>query len=77
MRLSFFAQAFWLREQGIDLPLLLEGDELHLQYARGSIPAFVVLDARGRHFGLGIGYHGDGSKRYLRSLVEGALVASP
>jgi len=67
----------FLREQGIDLPLLLEGDELHLQYARGSIPAFVVLDARGHHFGMGIGYHGDGSKRYLRSLAKEALAASP
>lgn len=64
-------QAF--KDLGIDVPLLLEGDEIHRDYAKGSLPAVVVLDREGRHYGVGLGYLGEGSREYLRTLVAGAL----
>lgn len=62
-----------LDELGIEVPLLLEGDEIHDAYAKGSLPAVVVLDREGRHYGVGLGYLGEGSREYLRTLVAGAL----
>ena len=55
--------------------ILLEGDTVHDRYALGSLPASVVIDPTGRHVGLTLGYFGEGSERYLRQLIEKALVA--
>ncbi len=61
------------REQGIAVPVLLEGDELHDRYAPGNLPAFVVIDPSGRHAGFGLGYFGERSERHARRLIERAL----
>jgi thiol-disulfide isomerase/thioredoxin len=62
-------------KHGLDLTILLEGDTVHDRYALGSLPASVVIDPTGRHVGLTLGYFGEGSERYLRQLIEKALVA--
>jgi hypothetical protein len=51
----------------------LPGDELHNQVARGSLPAFAVLDPEGNWVGAGTGYYGEGSERYMAQLIERAL----
>jgi thiol-disulfide isomerase/thioredoxin len=60
-------------EQGLELPILLDGDEVHDGYTRGNLPATVVIDAEGRHAGISLGYFGEGSERYLRTLILKAL----
>ena len=63
-------------EQGLELPILLDGDEIHDSYTRGNLPATVVIDAEGRHAGISLGYFGEGSERYLRALIEKAIEAA-
>lgn len=65
-------QAF-LSERGYTFDALLDGDELHDRIAPGSLPAFAVIDADGKWAGAGVGYFGDGSKRYLTQLIDRAL----
>jgi cytochrome c biogenesis protein CcmG/thiol:disulfide interchange protein DsbE len=67
--------AAFLAERGYTFDALLEGDDLHNQVARGSLPAFAVLDPAGNWVGAGTGYYGEGSERYMAQLIERALSA--
>ncbi len=60
-------------QQALEVPVLLDGDELHATYARGNLPAFVVIDREGRNAGFGLGYFGEASELHARSLIERAL----
>lgn len=55
--------------------VVLSGDELHGLLAPGNLPAVAVLDPKGRAFGVGLGFHGEGSRRHLEELIEEALEA--
>ena len=62
-------------QRGYSSELLLEGDEVHAFYARGSLPGNAVLDSEGKLVGVSIGYHGEGSERRLKALIDLALAA--
>ena len=63
----------FVAELGISLEVLLDGDEVHRQYAPGNLPALAVINPRGRVTGVTTGYLGEGSIRHIRSLIEQAL----
>ena len=66
----------FLERVGVSYPLLLGGDRVHDTYARGSIPAVVVLDGAGRHVGVAIGYLDELTESHLRELIREALATS-
>ena len=66
----------FVEENGISTDVVLNGDELHAFFAAGNLPALAVVDGMGRSQGVTVGFHGEGSERYVRDLIRGALAAS-
>lgn len=65
----------FMEERGLTYELLLAGEMVHESYARGSIPAFVVIGREGRVAAVAAGYFGEGSERYLRDTIARELAA--
>ena len=60
-------------ELDLSLEVLVKGDDVHRQFAPGNLPALAVIDPDGRVVGVTTGYHGDGTDRYIRALIDQAL----
>ena len=65
----------FIEELALDVDVVLAGDELHSFFAAGNLPALAVVDAEGLAAGVTVGFHGEGSERYVRRLIEAALAA--
>ena len=63
----------FLEQRGYTFDAVFEGDALHNIVAPGSLPAFAVIDAEGNWVGTGVGYYGEGSKRFMIGLIDRAL----